>query len=597
MQKNSDLQEEIESCKKEESNNESNDIKDNKDSEKNNNNWKRVFKKKNIIIGIIVLFVLLVLSTFLSIININNNKIVSGVKIAGIEMSGLSADEAKNKLDTIYNEKKEKEITVKYEEYESTINPQIIEANFNVEKAVDEAIEIGKSKNIFKNNFNILMALLNKKNIDVDLTINEEIAKQTIATIESEIPGVVEESSYYEEDDVLVITKGKPGIKINLDNLINNIKQRLSNIDNNNEYLNIPVINKNPDKIDIEKIHEEIYKEVKDAYYTKDPFTIYPEVIGVDFNVEEAKKLLETEAEEYRIQLIITNPKVTTNDIGSEAFPDLLSTFTTRYDGGAVDRTQNLRLACQKIDGKVVLAGDTFSYNKTLGERTSSAGYRNAKIYSNGEVVDGIGGGICQISSTLYNAVLMANMDVVERRNHQFVTSYLPAGRDATVVYGQTDFKFKNTRKYAIRIKASVSNGIATIQIYGIKEESDCDVSFQVNTISSIPYSVKYEEDPSLEAGQEKVKQNGHNGIITETYIIKKLNGAVVSKKLLSRDTYNAMQRIIIRGVATQENVPVEPTPEPSSPPVEEAPVPQEQPSQGEVVPEPEIPGANNSTE
>ncbi len=99
-----------------------------------------------------------------------------------------------------------------------------------------------------------------------------------------------------------------------------------------------------------------------------------------------------------------------------------------------------------------------FSYNNTLGERTAATGYKNAKVYMAGEVVDGIGGGICQISSTLYNAVLKSNMEIVERRNHQFVTSYVPAGRDATVAYGSIDFKFKNTRKYAIKIKATVSD-------------------------------------------------------------------------------------------------------------------------------------------
>ena len=197
---------------------------------------------------------------------------------------------------------------------------------------------------------------------------------------------------------------------------------------------------------------------------------------------------------------------------------------------------------------KVVLPGETFSYNKTLGERTAAAGYKNAKVYENGQVVDGIGGGICQISSTLYNSVLMSNLDIVERRNHQFITSYTPAGRDATVVYGMTDFKFKNTRTYAIKIKASCSNGVATVSIYGIKEKEEYVISFSTKTISTIPYTVKYVDDNTLAAGTEKVKQKGANGRITETYIIKSLNGKVVSSKLLSKDTYNAMQRIVLRG-------------------------------------------------
>ena len=247
---------------------------------------------------------------------------------------------------------------------------------------------------------------------------------------------------------------------------------------------------------------------------------------------------------------------MTIDQIGSEAFPDRLAVFTTRYDASATDRTTNLRIACQKINGTVLMPGETFSYNKTLGERTIAAGYKEAKIYSNGQVVDGLGGGICQISSTLYNAVLMSNLEIVERRNHQFVTSYLPAGRDATVVYGLTDFKFKNSRKYPVKINAGVQNGIATVSIYGIKEEQEYTVSFETRTIATLPVTTKYIDDASLAEGQEVVTQKGATGLQTETYIIKSLNGSVVSKSLLSKDTYNAMQRIVKRGTKKTTKVP-----------------------------------------
>ena len=513
---------------------------------------KKAKKNKKIIVPIviigIILAILIIFSTIFAIININNTKIVSGVKIGGIDVSGLSKEEAKSKIDLAYNEKKQKDILLKYEDYETTISPELIETNYDTERAVEEAISIGKSSNIIINNYNILFALIGRKNINVNMTVNEEETNKTIENIGSEIPGAVTEPDYYIEEDKLIITKGKEGLAVDANNLIEKIKENLKNINSTQQYIDIPVISKKPEQIDIDKIHEEVYKEVQDAYYTKEPFTIHPEVEGVDFNVEEAKAMLQEDKEQYEIQLTITKPKVTTSQIGSEAFPDLLATYSTRYDGGNVSRTTNLRIACQKINDKVILPGETFSYNKTLGERSAAAGYKYAKVYENGEVVDGIGGGICQISSTLYNSVLMSNLDIVERRNHQFVTSYTPAGRDATVVYGMTDFKFKNTRKYAVKIKASCSNGIATVSIYGIKEENEYTVSFSTKTISTIPYTVKYIEDNTLAAGKEKVKQAGANGLITETYIIKSLNGKVVSSKLLSKDTYNAMQRIILKG-------------------------------------------------
>ena len=507
--------------------------------------------KKNVLIAsavILIILVLLALSVVFAIMNINNNNIVKGVKIEGIDVSGLSREDAKSKIESIYQDKKEKEITLKYNDYETTLSPQLLEVNYDIDKGIEEAVSIGKSDNICINNFNIVKAMLGKNNIKIDMTINEDVAKQNIEEISANIPGAVTEPSYYIENDKLIITKGKEGIKVDNDKLIEKIKELLKDINTAQEYIEIPVTEKKPEEIDIDKIHEEVYKEVQDAYYTKDPFTIHPEVEGVDFNVEEAKEQLKEDKEQYEIQLTITKPKVTTAQIGSEAFPDLLATYSTRYDGGDRDRTTNLRIACQKINEKVVLPGETFSYNQTLGVRSTATGYKNAKVYENGEVVDGIGGGICQISSTLYNSVLMANLDIVERKNHQFVTSYTPAGRDATVVYGMTDFKFKNTRKYAIKIKASASNGVATVSIYGIKEENEYTVSFSTRTVSTIPFTVKYVDDNTLAVGTEKVKQKGANGIITETYITKSLNGKVVSTKLLSKDTYNAMQRIILRG-------------------------------------------------
>lgn len=516
-------------------------------------------KKKTtiLIISITIIMLLLIISTIFSIININNENIISGISISGIDISGLSKKEAIDKIQNLYEEKKQKEIGIRYKEYETSLNPTIMEVNYEVESAVDKAYLIGRDSNIFANNYKILSTLIGKKNINVEMKFNEEVAKKTVQDISVNLPGVIVESSYSIEGDKLIITKGKEGITIDIDELLGRVKENLNNINIIEDDIDIPVIDKKPEEIDIEKIHNEIYKETKDAYYTKEPFTVYPEVEGIDFNVEDAKKILQEEKEEYEISLVITKPNITIADIGTEAFPDKLATFTTRYDVSNKDRTVNLELACQKINEKVVSPGEVFSYNKTLGARTVAAGYKNAKVYSNGEVVDGIGGGICQISSTLYNSVLLANLEIVERRNHQFVTSYLPAGRDATVVYGMTDFQFKNTRKYPIRIVASAQNGIATVSIYGLKEENEYTFTFNTKTIASIPFTVKYVEDNTLPVGTEKIKQKGANGLKTETYITKMLNGKVVSTTLLSKDTYDAMNKIVLKGTkgATVNNM------------------------------------------
>lgn len=559
------LEESSKSAKDEEKPEMKNDnVKDENKKEKikkeNNNNPKS--KKKYVILGIIIgifLVVGILLSTIFALVNINNEKIISGVSISGVDVSGLSKEEAKGTIESLYHVKKEKEIDLKYEDYEASLNPTLMEVNYDIDKAIEEAYQIGRKENIFFSNYDILFTLIGKKNINVDMSSNEEVTKQTINNISANLPGVVVNSNYSIEEDELIITKGKAGIVIETDKLIEKVKERLNEVNSKEDFIEIPVIQKEPEAIDIDKIHQEVYKEAKDAYYTKNPFVVYPEVEGIDFDVEAARELLKEDKEEYVIKLTITKPKVTIDQIGSEAFPDQLATFTTRYDVSDVDRSTNLQIACQKINGKVILAGETFSYNQTLGPRTVAAGYKNGKIYSGGEVVDGIGGGICQISSTLYNAVLMANLQIVERRNHQFVTSYVPAGRDATVVYGVTDFKFKNTRQYPVRIVASAKNGIATVSIYGIKEENEYTFSFNTKTIATIPYTTQYQEDASLTAGKEIIKQKGTNGLTTDTYITKMLNGKVISTTLLSRDTYSAMTRKVIKGTKeetsqTQDN-------------------------------------------
>ncbi len=531
-------------------------------------------KKRKIIIVIVTIAVLLIFcSTIFAFIHMGSEKIINGVSISGIDVSGLSKEEANTKLNKIYQEKKEKEIGIKYQDYETTLNPTLMEVNYEVEKAVEEAYLIGKEENIFINNYKILLALLKKQNIEINMVLNEEVTRQTIEDIGVNLPGVIIESSYAVEENELIITKGKSGIVIQTEELLEKVKQQLKEINYKEEDIEIPVIEKEPEPINIDKIHEEIHTEAQDAYYTKNPFTIYPEVQGIDFDLEAARELLKEEKEEYIIKLKITKPKITIDKIGSEAFPDQLATYTTRYDASNIDRSTNLQIACQKINGKVILAGEIFSYNKALGPRTAAAGYRNGKIYVGGEVVDGLGGGICQISSTLYNTVLMSNLEIVERRNHQFVTAYIPAGRDATVVYGVTDFRFKNTRKYPVRIVASAKNGIATVTMYGIKEENEYTFSFHTKTIASIPFTTKYEEDATLAAGTENVKQKGANGLKTETYITKMLNGKVVSTTLLSRDTYDAMPNIVTKGTKEVENnLPITEPPQQTDSPQENPP-------------------------
>lgn len=513
--------------------------------EKSKKRKKKIF---NIMLAIAVVILIGIFCIIFSLLNINNTKMLKNVSIQGIDISGMTQEEAQKRLEELFKEKNTKEILLKYQNYETTLNTEIIEINYNIAEAVERAYSIGRSNNIVKNNFEILGSNINKKDIKLNITLNEEELKKILQEISKNLPGTIIESSYYIEGETLVITKGKEGIIVDESEFLKKIYEELNQIDSKQEFIEIPVKNKKPEEIDLEKIKSEIYKEAQNAYLIQEPFEIHPEVNGVDFDLEKAKEIIKNDQEEYNIPLIITKPEITLEKIGSEAFPDTLSSYTTKYDMSNRDRTTNLQLAVNKINGTILLSGEEFSYNAIVGERTIAAGYKEAKVYQNGQVVDGLGGGICQISSTLYNAVVLANLEVTQRRNHQFVTSYLPAGRDATVVYGSQDFKFKNTRKYPIKIKASVNNGVARLEIKGLKEETDPEISLDTKTVSTIPFSIKYIDDNTMDEGTEKIEQKGVNGIVTQTYKVEKTNGVVTSKTLLSKDTYNAMQKIVRRG-------------------------------------------------
>lgn len=548
---------------------------------------KKDYKKIFMIIAII-LIVLGILSTGFALVNVNNENIMAGVTINGVNVQGLNKEEAKELIEEKIQEKTNNEVKIYVDDKEQSVLLSQIELTYNVEKAIEEAFKIGREKNIFVNNFEILKSKLMGTNIELSFKYNEELLNNVVLDIKNKVPEAVTEATYCIEDEELIITRGTKGNTIDENELKNKIIQTF-NLDCI-EDIKITAYLAQPKDINIEQIYEEVHTKMQDAYYTTNPFKVYPEVKGVDFNLEEAKEILKEEKEEYVIPLVITNPTKTTKDIGTEAFPDRLSTFQTRYDATNLTRTTNLQVAVNKINGVVVMPGETFSYNKTLGKRTAEAGYKDAAGYAGGKVVQMIGGGICQISSTLYDAVVYANLEIVERHNHAFLTSYVGAGKDATVVYGSLDFQFKNTRNYPIKIESYMQNGIATVNIYGIKEENEYEVEISTTILSYIPYDVIYENNSSLASGKEIVTQGGQKGCKSITYKILKQNGKEVSRSVLSTDTYSAMNKYVTRGTkgATQPSTPVVAPPEPTTP---------ETSAEPEIPTEPETPVTPEETE
>lgn len=542
---------------------ESTEEKTTKEEEKKLIKGKRNYKKV-IICSIIIITILAFFSTIFAIINVNNKCCIKGVTINGIDVSSYTREELSKMLKEFVEKNQKKIIELKYEDQVSEITPEVLGTSYNIQEIVEEAYSFGRKDNIIINNYKILQALIFKKNFEFIGTPDEQTISDSILTINNKLEGKVEEPSYYIEGEKLFITKGKEGIRISEQQLKENIISEINNFNSEVCLIEIPIEDAKPEEIDIEKIHEEIYCEPQDAYISQEPVTVHPNINGVDFaiTIEEAKEIIKADQEEFEIPLKITIAEITLVDLGKEAFPNQLGTFTTTFYVGETSRSTNIRLATQKIDGIIVLPGETFSYNATVGKRTVEAGFKSAGAYSAGKIVQEVGGGICQVSTTLYNAVLYANLEIVERHNHYFESSYVDASRDATVSWGGPDFKFKNNRKYPIKIIASSNNGKETVSIYGLYEEDEYEVEIQSKRLSTISRKIEYIDDDSLLEGEESISQNGHDGCTSEAYKILKRNGEIVSQKLLSRDTYSALTRIIKRGTKKQQTTPEEPTEE-----------------------------------
>lgn len=501
----------------------------------------------------ITILVLLILffSTIFALINLNSNTIINGIFIHGVDVSGLTFEEAKEKVTKALDERLSNNLNLIHKDYSIAILPTDFEASFDVDSAVNTAYSIGHSDNIFVNNFSIINALSKNINVSPKIDYDIDLLDGIIKNINSNLPDLVIQPSYYVDGTTLVITNGKDGVVVNTNKFADDIVATLNDFTITDDTIEIPVTNVSANTINIDEIYKSIKKDPVDAYYTTNPYALYPSSTGLDFDIslDDAKNMLTTYQEQYSIPLKILYPNISTNQIGTEAFPDLLSQFSTSFSSSNYNRSTNISLAASKINGTVLMPGETFSYNQTVGQRTAAAGFKAAAAYSNGEVVSELGGGICQVSSTLYNAVLYANLEITERTNHGFKPSYVKPGLDATVSWGGPDFKFTNNRNYPIKIICDTSGKTLRMYIYGLKTDNDYTVELQADYLSTVYAKTVYKTDNSLAHGAQKVVQSGSNGCRTASYkLLYDSNGNLVSKECISRDTYNAHNRIVAVG-------------------------------------------------
>jgi len=323
------------------------------------------------------------------------------------------------------------------------------------EQAVSAACAYGHDGDVFQN---LWLSLLNRLRpvdvIEADRKLDESYIRVCCEEGAKALNQNLAKAAYVAdvEGGKLVLLKGAGGVELDLDALCARVQEAL---EAGQTELTFDTLRREPAVPDFEALYRELAVEPVDAYFTE-TFEVVPEVVGCAFGVEQAVELWNAAkvGEQVVVPLTLTPPETTAADLQALLFRDVLGAQLTYYTGSTPERVGNIALAASKIDGVVLLPGESFSYNETVGQRTVEAGFRSAQAYSDGTVVEAIGGGICQVSSTLYSATMYARLKTLVRQNHYFKVGYIDYGLDATVSWGQPDFKFRNDRDYPIKIAA-----------------------------------------------------------------------------------------------------------------------------------------------
>ena len=328
------------------------------------------------------------------------------------------------------------------------------------EGIAEMAFEYGREGNIVEDLISYLRCRFRATELEhPEQNADRAYLAECIAQNRADLEALLGEAEYVPdyEGEKLVLRKGWGQLKLDEEGLTEAIIAALQAGVHEISYDRLAAELTEPD---FDAIHAELLKEPKDASFTDDgKFNVIDEVVGCRFDVANAKVLWEAAApaEEVDIPMSVTWPAVTGQQLRDSLFRDLLGTCTTNYWNSTDNRINNVKLASSKIDGTILYPGDVFSYNEVVGQRTVEAGFLPAPAYVDGDVKDEIGGGACQVSSTLYCATLFAFLETVERTNHYFPVHYMQLGTDATVTIPDEggkvmDVKFRNNRNYPIKI-------------------------------------------------------------------------------------------------------------------------------------------------
>lgn len=527
-----------------------------------------------------------------------SSTIPEGVKIAGVDVGGLSKSEAAEAVtQRVADTYGSQSLVVTVLDQQLEISPAVSRVELDVDGAVQDAFRYGTDANPSKH-----VDLAPHLHVDAD-AITQAIEAFSVHFPTDGTTGgyeILTQTVDGKEQTSLVITVGTASYNFDADALYNVIMAAYS--DNRFEAAYNCTLN-TAETVDLDAIYEQTCTEPKDATWDADTHEVVPSVTGLQFDLEAAKAALAEAQPGDTLQIPYEEiePMISTENLEEALFRDVLGTYTAK-SGSSYNRDINLKLSCEAIDGTILYPGDVFSYNDALGERTPEKGYKPADSYEGDKTVQTYGGGICQASSSLYYCTLIADLEIVRRSNHGFVSSYMPYGMDATVAWGGPDFQFRNSTNYPIRIEAEANGGNVTVSLVGT-DEKDYYVKMEYEILS-----VSYPETKEKEVGPDEGHKNGevetspYTGYTVQTYKCKydKNTDALISRQKEAFSEYDKRDKVVYKVVdsteptepettepAPTEPEPTEPTPtepevtepettepeptEPDSPPIGEA--------------------------
>ena len=478
--------------------------------------------------------------------------IFPGVTVGTIPVGGLTetaaADRIMERSKPLYEDAK-----VSLTIYETTYDIPVKDVLESVDgtQSADNAFAVGRTGNPLVRMWNVVKALVGQNEAQIAAQVDEDGLTKALEDIVSQALTEPVEPTWEIGTDSITIFAGKPGVNFDTDAVRQLLDEKIRLMDF--EPYEVSTEFSDPPAIDIDKIAGEVIGDAVNATVNKeDGKTIISEKPGVQFDVEEARTIIgDGSAESYEIPATITPAKVTAEDLEEVLFRDTLAQTSTYLDESNTARTNNVRLAAASINGTILNPGDEFSYNGVVGERTEERGYKPAGAYVNGQVVDEFGGGVCQPSSTLYMAVLRADLEVTERHNHSFTVAYTPLGEDATVDYGNLDFRFKNDTDYPIKILAEQTNGQMIMTIVGTKT-TDKKVKTRTEVLATYTPETIEKKDNTMKVGQTRVETTPITGYSTRTYKIITENGKT-TEELANSSNYVKRDKVVYVGTIQPE--------------------------------------------